>query len=96
MKLEKFCSELIAQLDTKNKLVILTHHNPDGDAIGSSLALQLMLEKIGKKAEIIVPNDFPKFLKWLPNANKIQIAEQQPLVANQKILNAEMVFCLDF
>lgn len=53
--------------------VICTHVNPDGDAIGSSLALKHYLERKGKQATVIVPNIFPDFLKWLPGADSILI-----------------------
>ena len=54
-------------------VVICAHVNPDGDAIGSSLALKHYLERKGKQATIIVPNIFPDFLKWLPGADSILI-----------------------
>ena len=51
-----------------NKIVIITHYNPDGDAIGSSLGLKHFLSQKGLEADVVVPNDFPKFLKWMPDA----------------------------
>ena len=59
--------------DQYNLIVICTHVNPDGDAIGSSLALKHYLERKGKQATIVVPNVFPDFLKWLPGADSILI-----------------------
>lgn len=56
-----------------SRVVICTHVNPDGDAIGSSLALKYHLERKGKQAAVIVPNIFPDFLKWLPGADGILI-----------------------
>ncbi len=57
--------------DQYNHIVICAHVNPDGDAIGSSLALKHYLERKGKQATVIVPNIFPDFLKWLPGADSI-------------------------
>lgn len=54
-------------------VVICAHVNPDGDAIGSSLALKHYLERKGKQATIVLPNDFPDFLKWMPGADTILV-----------------------
>ena len=56
-----------------NHIVICAHVNPDGDAIGSTLALKHILERKGKQATVIVPNAFPDFLKWLPGTESILI-----------------------
>ncbi|AZZ59011.1 DHH family phosphoesterase [Riemerella anatipestifer] len=79
-----------------NKIVIITHYNPDGDAIGSSLGLKHFLATLNVEAEVIVPNDFPKFLKWMPEAKKITIAEYKKKKAFELIKDADVIFCLDF
>ena len=79
-----------------NKIVIITHYNPDGDAIGSSLGLKHFLNKKGLEADVIVPNDFPKFLKWMPDSKKIIIADYKRKVAGEAIYNADVIFILDF
>jgi len=89
-------SEIKNLLSRKPKIVILTHQNPDGDAIGSSLGLQHALRNRGLEAEIIVPNDFPKFLKWMPEARKITVAEYKYKKAFEIFQQAELIFCLDF
>jgi phosphoesterase RecJ-like protein len=63
----------------ENKVVIITHYNPDGDAIGSSLGLKHFLKTLGLEPTVIVPNDFPKFLKWMPEAKKqlLQIIKER-------------------
>ena len=58
-------------LDTPKKIVIVSHKNPDGDAIGSSLALFHYLTKTNHLATVILPNDYPDFLKWLPGEDLI-------------------------
>lgn len=80
----------------ENKIVILTHFNPDGDAIGSSLGLRHYLANKGLDAEIVVPNDFPKFLKWMPDAKKITIADYKRKKAAERIFDADVIFILDF
>ncbi len=83
-------------LTQDSKIVILTHYNPDGDAIGSSLGLKHYLKAKGIVAEVIVPNDFPKFLKWMPEAKKVIIAEYKRKLASDMIAGADVIFCLDF
>ena len=78
------------------KIVIITHYNPDGDAIGSSLGLKHFLKAKGLVAEVVVPNDFPKFLKWMPEAKKIMIADYKRKKAAELIDNADVIFILDF
>ena len=60
-------------LEGGTNVVICTHVNPDGDAIGSSLALKHYLERKGKQATVVVPNVFPDFLTWLPGDDTILI-----------------------
>ncbi|AZB34329.1 DHH family phosphoesterase [Chryseobacterium bernardetii] len=88
--------EINTLLTPENKIVILTHYNPDGDAIGSSLGLKHYLKAKGIFAEVIVPNDFPKFLKWMPEAKKVIIAEYKRKLAADIIAAADVIFCLDF
>ena len=80
----------------ENKIVILTHYNPDGDAIGSSLGLKHYLAAKGISAEVVVPNDFPKFLKWMPEAKKNIVAEYKRKVVVDLVFEADVIFCLDF
>lgn len=83
-------------LDQYSKIVIVTHVSPDGDAIGSSLGLYHYLCNLGKDVNIIVPNAFPYFLKWLKGAKEILIYEKYPEFAEKLIFDAELIFCLDF
>jgi len=77
-------------------VVIISHQNPDGDAIGSSLGLKHGLKNLKIEAKVIVPNDFPKFLKWMPGAKQILIGEFQKNKVKELIHNAKIIFCLDF
>ena len=49
-----------------NTIAVVTHTNPDGDTVGASLAIALMMRKLGKKALVIAPDNVPDFLSWLP------------------------------
>ncbi|WP_312419086.1 bifunctional oligoribonuclease/PAP phosphatase NrnA [Epilithonimonas sp.] len=93
---DKEISEINHLLVPENNIVIVTHYNPDGDAIGSSLGLKHYLKTKGVDAIVITPNDFPKFLKWMPEAKKIMIADYKRKVAGEAIYNADVIFCLDF
>lgn len=83
-------------LDQYDKIVIVTHVSPDGDAIGSSLGLYHYLNDLGNDVNIIVPNSFPDFLKWIPGAKDIFDYEKYPEYAQKLIAEAELIFCLDF
>ncbi|MDR0233145.1 MAG: bifunctional oligoribonuclease/PAP phosphatase NrnA [Dysgonamonadaceae bacterium] len=78
------------------QIVIVTHISPDGDAIGSSLALYHFLLEMDKQVNVIVPNEFPEFLRWMKGANDIIIHEKNPQIAEETIAAAELIFCLDF
>ncbi|MFV0311376.1 MAG: DHH family phosphoesterase [Dysgonomonas sp.] len=79
-----------------DKIVIVTHVSPDGDAIGSSLGLYHYLNDLGNNVNVIVPNSFPDFLKWIPGAKDILEYERYPEFAQKLIAEAELIFCLDF
>lgn len=76
--------------------VIVTHVSPDGDAIGSSLALFHYLIEKGKNARIIVPNSFPDFFRWMPMVHSIVQYDIHKKQADLLIEQAEVVCCLDF
>ncbi|MDR2122892.1 MAG: bifunctional oligoribonuclease/PAP phosphatase NrnA [Flavobacteriaceae bacterium] len=88
--------EIRGLLKTKKNILILTHQNPDGDAIGSSLGLQHFLTNLNIRSTIIVPNEFPKFLKWMPNAKNIIIGEYRTKFTEIAFNTADLIFCLDF
>lgn len=88
--------ELKRILQSPKKVVIIPHKNPDGDAIGSTLGLSQILKKLGHDVQIISPNDFPKFLKWMPEAKKIFNADFNPKGAEIGIAQADVLFMLDF
>ena len=79
-----------------DRIVIVSHISPDGDAIGSSLALYHFLLEMDKSVNVIVPNEFPDFLKWLKGAHDIISYENSPEIAAETIEAAELIFCLDF
>lgn len=81
---------------TDRRIVILTHKNPDGDAIGSSLGLWHYLRQRGCYARVVVPNDFPEFLSWMPGASEMMVYFRQKTSVSEQIEQADLLFCLDF
>ncbi len=84
------------QIERAQKIVIVTHLSPDGDAMGSSLGLYHFLHSIGKEVKVVVPNAFPYFLKWMNGAKDVVVNTYIPHVAEGMIRNADLIFCLDF
>jgi len=86
----------IKELLSESKNIVITHHkNADGDAIGSSMALNTYLNLCGHKSVVISPNKFPDFLKWLDIKNEIIIFKNSTNEINL-INNADLIFTLDF
>ena len=83
-------------LSSPKKIVIVSHKNPDGDAVGSSLGLYHFLKKLNHDIAVIMPNDYPEFLKWMPGQNIIKDYETDKETANNLINNADIIFTLDF
>src|ERR1700712_789393 len=83
-------------LEQPQKIVITTHHKPDGDAMGSSLGLYHYLVQQGHHATVISPTDYPEFLSWMPGNGTVMIYTEQQAAAAELIANAALIFCLDF
>ena len=83
-------------LSEPKSIVIVSHKNPDGDAIGSSLGLYHFLVKLSHKVNIIMPNDCPEFLRWMPLHEKIINYENSENQAIGIINEADIIFTLDF
>lgn len=78
------------------KIAIIPHRNPDGDAMGSTLALYHFLLKLKHEAVVISPNEFPDFLAWMPASDKVVIFENEKQKATTLLQNADLIFTLDF
>lgn len=77
-------------------VVIVSHVNPDGDAIGSSLALYYFLLKLGIDAKVVIPNDFPSFLSWMPGIDNILIFDKNTEKGVELLNSADLICFLDF
>lgn len=80
----------------RKRILIISHHNPDGDAIGASLGLGNLLLKMDHQVDVLVPNRFPAFLRWMKNADKIVVYSDQKEQAIELLQKSEIVFALDF
>lgn len=83
-------------IGSAGRVAVLTHTNPDGDAIGSSLALALAMVKLGIDAQVIIPDGLPDFLRWLPGIERSTTFAYKQEKAIGIIERADLIFCLDF
>lgn len=83
-------------LSNPQKIVIIPHKNPDGDAIGAALALNFYLKSSGHNTTVITPNDYPQFLKWMPGTNEVINFEKENTTAVKSIEDATVIFTVDF
>lgn len=78
------------------KAVITCHQKPDGDAMGSTLALYHFLNQLGHEVTVISPTNWAQFLDWMPGTDKVVDFEQNREASTQLVSDADYVFCLDF
>ena len=83
-------------LSAPQKIVITTHHRPDGDAMGSSLALYNYLLLKGHDVTVITPSEYPEFLEWIPGNANVMVYGKDENVAKKRVEEATIIFCLDF
>lgn len=83
-------------LSQPQKIAIIPHKNPDGDAMGAALAVYAFLKDKGHEANVISPNDYPKFLKWMPGNDDVVNFERENQKALQLLKDASVIFTVDF
>jgi len=88
--------EIQRHLSRHRKIVITTHHKPDGDAMGSSLGLFHYLTHKGHEVVLITPTDYGHFLHWMPGNENVLVFTEQPEKAYECLNNADTIFGLDF
>ncbi|MBX2906405.1 MAG: DHH family phosphoesterase [Taibaiella sp.] len=88
--------EVFPELNVSRKIFITTHHKPDGDAIGSMLALSHYLAAKGHFVSAVSPSEVPDFLRWMPGCSQLINFESTPDTAIKVLKEAEIIFCLDF
>src|SRR5687767_8480574 len=93
---QKSIREINNLLAVSRKIVITTHHKPDGDAIGSSLALYNFLIRQNHQVTVVTPSEYPDFLQWMPGNGTVVNSDTAGGKAMKLIADAEVIFCLDF
>ena len=90
--------QLLTKLITESETIVcVCHQNPDGDALGSCLAWAEVLHTVyGKEPQVIVPDQYPDYLQWLPNSEKIIRYDKHCQGCDWTLANADLIFCLDF
>lgn len=78
-----------------NHVACVCHVNPDGDALGSTLALAAWMHRLGKECHVIVPNRFPDFLRWMPGAPEIIRYDKHPERADEILLQTDFLWICD-
>lgn len=95
-QLTELYKEIHRWIHRAGNILVFTHVNPDGDAVGSALGLCLYLRKKGKTADAMTPNDFPDFLKWLPGSAGLVRFQGHRQEARSLIGKADLIIMLDF
>ena len=90
------CSMLRSLIDEAKTIVLCCHQNADGDALGAMLGWANVLLTLGKEPLVVVPDQYPDYLQWLPNTEKIVRYDKRRDYVDTVLKIADLVFCLDF
>lgn len=91
---KKAIKELVS--NKEENIVIISHRNPDGDAMGSALGLHNVLKSRGINSHVLLPNDFADFLRWMPGAEDITVFMSQPEKGAEILSKATLIVGVDF
>ncbi|WP_233897093.1 DHH family phosphoesterase [Tenacibaculum piscium] len=92
----KHFTQLQEFLSQPKNIVIIGHRNPDGDAVGSTLGLKHYLDKKGHTAQVVMPNEYPDFLHWIPGSETVYRFDRQNKQSVRALEKSNIVFLLDF
>lgn len=90
------CSTLRSLIADAESIVLCCHQNPDGDAMGAMLGWGAVLQLMGKEPLMVVPDQYPDYLQWLPNTEKVVRYDKRREFVDTVLKIADLVFCLDF
>ena len=91
-----FIQTLRSHLSKLQKIAIVIHQNPDGDAIGSGIGLATFLKQKGHDVTLITPDSIPAFLAWIPGIEMLHNFEEEQELVKKAISHADLILCLDF
>ena len=93
---ERTIDRLRAFINGAQRIVITCHKSPDGDALGSSLALCHVLKRLGKDAVVVTPDMAPKSLEFIPGVRELLVYTKHELRVRNALSEAQLLFCLDY
>ncbi|MFR9567114.1 MAG: DHH family phosphoesterase, partial [Rikenellaceae bacterium] len=87
--------ELLSEKENQN-IVLVVHTNPDGDALGSSMAWRSILQRMGHNVTVVAPNKYPYFLEWMDGVTEMINFRNHTEAVEVAVEVADIIFCLDF
>lgn len=87
---------LMSLIRGARRIVVCGHRSPDGDALGSSLGWAAYLRSLDKRVDVVMPNAFPDFLRWIPGALQVLFYDRQRDAVDSLLADADLIFCMDF
>ena len=93
---EQACEQLRTLVYQSESVICVCHRSPDGDAIGACLGFAEVLRMMGKDPQVIIPDQYPDFLQWMPNTEKIIRYDKHKEGCDWTIQHADLICCLDF
>ena len=96
MQTDTFFERFDTVIQSPKRITLACHVNPDGDAIGSVLGMAEFLKSLGHEVKMVVANDFPDFLHWMPGSDAFLVFEKDAEACKQAIAEAEYIMMLDF
>lgn len=88
--------ELLDRLRSANRVVLTAHRGPDGDAVGSTLAMWNHLKDLGVESTVVLPDAFPEFLNWMHGKSEIVLHSEEPNRAEALVLKSDVLFIMDY
>ncbi len=84
-------------IESSGQIIITSHYNPDGDAVGSAMAMYHTLKSVNANIAVVLPNRFPDYLRWIEGSGDVLIFDQHDAKAMAKLFDsASLIFCLDY
>ncbi len=83
-------------MESSEHIVLLGHTGPDGDAMGSTLAMWHVLKQMGKDAQVVYPDAYPGFFRWMPGVGESTVYKSMKEKVREIIEKADLLLCLDF
>lgn len=83
-------------MEESRRVVVLGHTGPDGDAVGSTLAMYHVLKGMGKDVSVVYPDAYPGFFRWMPGVEETMVYKTMKEACEKLIGDADLLLCLDF